>query len=177
MDRPTADRNALDADGLDSDLWMEATAMSIYQRSHFLTLATALCIVLTAVAGSAKSGTSSDALVAQADAPAAAGSAQEGAKDASPGGMSDDMMADDMMSQGMMGMGHGMGSWKGRAMGMMPMSGAARMKIMFAIVDTNGDGALSFEEIMAVHKRVFDVIDANKDGKVTMDELRAFMRQ
>lgn len=152
--------------------------MWIYRRSHSLALATALCIVLVSVASAARSGTSSHALVAQADTPAAAGSAQEGAKDASPGGMTDDMMDEDMMGMGRSGMmGHGMGDRTGRAMGMMPMSGAARMKVMFAIVDTNGDGALSFEEITAVHKRVFDVIDANKDGKVTMEELRAFMQQ
>ena len=48
------------------------------------------------------------------------------------------------------------------------------MKIMFAIVDANGDGALSFEEIMTVHKRVFDAADSNKDGKVTQEEMQAF---
>lgn len=50
------------------------------------------------------------------------------------------------------------------------------MKIMFAIVDTDGDGALSFEEVTAVHKRIFDAVDTNKDGKVTPDEIQAFMR-
>ena len=42
------------------------------------------------------------------------------------------------------------------------------MKVFFAIADTNGDGALSFEEVTAIHKRIFDKIDANKDGKVTI---------
>jgi len=93
------------------------------------------------------------------------------------------MMDDDMMGGGMMGMGRsgmmgrGSGAWPGRAMGMMSMSVGARMKIIFAIVDTNGDGTLSFDEVMAIHKRVFDAIDANNDGKVTMEELQAFMRQ
>jgi hypothetical protein len=152
--------------------------MSTYQRSNSLALATAFFVILASVTTPARSGATSDALVAQADTPAAAGSAQEGAKDASPDGMTDDMSDEDMMGMGRSGMmGHGMGSRTGRAMGMMPMSGAARMKVMFAIVDTNGDGALSFEEIMAVHKRIFDVIDANKDGKVTMEELRAFTQQ
>ena len=47
------------------------------------------------------------------------------------------------------------------------------MKIMFAIADTDGDGALSFEEVMTIHKRIFDKVDANKDGKVTLEEVLA----
>src|SRR5215217_6323312 len=75
-----------------------------------------------------------------------------------------------MMRPGMMG--HGM-------MGGMPMMGPRghMMKVMFAVIDTNGDGALSFEEVMAVHKRIFDRIDANKDGKVTLEEMQTFMRE
>ena len=49
-----------------------------------------------------------------------------------------------------------------------------RMKIMFAIVDANGDGALSFEEVATIHKRIFDRVDVNKDGKVTPEEIRSF---
>lgn len=69
-----------------------------------------------------------------------------------------------MMGQGMMG---------GTSMG--PMRGHM-MRIMFAVADTDGDGALSFEEVAAVHKRIFDSVDANDDGKVTPDELRTFMQ-
>lgn len=69
------------------------------------------------------------------------------------------------------------GRWRGMMgrMGMGPMRGQM-MKIMFAVADTNGDGALSFEEVMAVHKRIFDTVDSNKDGKVTLDEMRAFIQ-
>ncbi len=69
-----------------------------------------------------------------------------------------------MMRPGMMGQG---------AMGMP----AHMMKIFFAIADANGDGALSFDEVTAIHKRIFDTVDANKDGKVTPEELQAFMRE
>src|SRR5215207_3529954 len=64
-------------------------------------------------------------------------------------------------------------------MGGMPMMGPRghMMKVMFAIADTNGDGALSFEEVTAVHKRIFDRVDANKDGKVTIEEMQTFMRE
>jgi Ca2+-binding EF-hand superfamily protein len=79
-----------------------------------------------------------------------------------------------MMSGGMGGMcemmGHMMG---GIHHGMMD---NVRMKIMFAIADMNGDGALSFEEVTAIHKRIFDAIDANKDGKVTFEEIQKFLK-
>jgi len=51
------------------------------------------------------------------------------------------------------------------------------MKVMFAMADANSDGGLSFEEVMAVHKRIFDRVDANKDGKVTPEEMQTFMRE
>ena len=72
------------------------------------------------------------------------------------------------MGQGMMG-----GMTQRRMMGMP----GHMTKIMFAIADVNGDGALSFEEVTTIHKRIFDTIDANKDGKVTPEELQAFMRE
>ncbi len=77
-----------------------------------------------------------------------------------------DLMQGAMMERGMMQPG----------MPMMGMRGHM-MKIMFAIADTDGDGALSFEEVTAIHKRIFDAVDANKDGKVTPDEMQAFMQQ
>jgi hypothetical protein len=75
-----------------------------------------------------------------------------------------------MMGGGMGGMSQ-MGGMRGGMMG-----GGHMMKVMFAIADTNGDGALSFDEVTAVHKRIFDVIDANKDGRVTPEELQRFMQ-
>ena len=64
-------------------------------------------------------------------------------------------------------------------MGGMPMMGGPghMMKVMFAIADTDGDGALSFEEVTAIHKRIFTRVDANKDGKVTVEELQTFVRE
>jgi Ca2+-binding EF-hand superfamily protein len=51
------------------------------------------------------------------------------------------------------------------------------MKIMFAVADVNGDGALSFEEVTTIHKRIFDRVDVNRDGKVTPEEAQSFMRE
>ena len=71
----------------------------------------------------------------------------------------------------------GMRMMRERMMGHGMMRRHAPLKIMFAILDTNGDGALSFEEIMTAHKRIFDAIDVNKDGKITVEEVEAFMHQ
>jgi predicted lipid-binding transport protein (Tim44 family) len=81
---------------------------------------------------------------------------------AAPGGQG---MMSGMMQPGMMG-----------GMQMRGMHGHT-MKIMFAIADADGDGALSFEEVTAIHKRIFDGVDADKDGKVTPEEVQAFMRE
>ncbi|MHC2455481.1 hypothetical protein ACVMIX_002122 [Rhizobium leguminosarum] len=80
-----------------------------------------------------------------------------------------------MMPDGMMGRSMMMPSGMMDGMPMMAMRGHM-MKIMFAVADADGDGALSFEEVTAIHKRIFDSVDANKDGKVTTDELQAFIR-
>jgi hypothetical protein len=67
------------------------------------------------------------------------------------------------------------GRMRDRMMRGMPMHGHM-MKIMFAIADADGDGALSFEEISTIHRRIFDAVDADKDGKVTPEEMQTFMR-
>ena len=71
------------------------------------------------------------------------------------------MMGPGMMGPGMMGPGMGM---MGR--GMMPM--------MLVMMDTDGDGAVSWEEMQAVHKRMFDLVDGDKDGKITVEEMKDF---
>ena len=73
----------------------------------------------------------------------------------------------------MMGGGHyGMMAQPGM-MGPGGMHGPGMMiPFMMAMMDTNGDGALSLEEVQAVHARMFNFIDRNKDGKVTPDEVQ-----
>jgi hypothetical protein len=78
-----------------------------------------------------------------------------------------------MMNQGTAGPGM-MGSGMMGHEQMMGRHGHA-MKLMFAIADADGDGALSFEEVTVIHKRIFDSVDTDNDGKVTVEEVQAFM--
>lgn len=111
-----------------------------------------------------------DTSLAQATPPAEPGAMGQG-QGAQPGMPQPGMMGENMMGGMMQGgmMGQGM---MGPGMGM----GGHSMKMMFIIADTDGDGALSFEEATAVHKRIFDAADADKDGKATREELQNFMR-
>lgn len=76
-------------------------------------------------------------------------------KDHRMGGKSGPMMDGGMMGRGMMG--------------------PNMMVMMMAMMDTNGDNALSLDEIQAVHARMFKYADTNGDGKLTLDEMKAFM--
>jgi hypothetical protein len=86
------------------------------------------------------------------------------------GGMMGGMMggAHGMMGHGMMGGGM-MGP--GRS-GIMP---PLMMRMMFSLMDADGDGKLSLQEFQAAHERIFKAIDANKDAFVTLEEMQNFM--
>jgi hypothetical protein len=65
---------------------------------------------------------------------------------------------------------HRSGSWE-MGSGMM---GPGMSPMMFVMMDADGDGAVSLEEMQAMQKRMFDLVDENKDGKVTVDEMHDF---
>ena len=113
-----------------------------------------------------------DKTLAQAAPSPGPGDTAAQSKGAQPG--QSGMMPPGMMGEGMMG-GMAQSGMMG-GMPMMSMRGHMR-KVMFAIADVDGDGALSFEEVTAIHKRIFNKVDANKDGKVTPEEIQAFMRE
>ena len=80
------------------------------------------------------------------------------------------MMGGGMMGGGMMGPGFMGGGMMGPGM----MGSGMMMTMMMAMMDTDGDGALSLEEVQAVHARMFKYVDADGDGKLSPDELRGF---
>ena len=80
------------------------------------------------------------------------------------------MTGEDMMGHmGQSMMGHGM-----MRPGMMRHD--MHMRVVMILMDADGDGALSLEEVQAAHAKIFKVIDADKDGKVTPTEVEMFFR-
>ena len=128
-------------------------------RKHVLALTTSALIV----ACGAMSG----------DAQAQAPNPQIPEQQQSPGALQDGyggggMMDRGMLRRGMMGQGPG---------GMGPGSMAPiMMRMIFSLVDADGDGKLSLQEFQAAHERIFRAMDANKDGFVTLEEMQAFIR-
>lgn len=74
------------------------------------------------------------------------------------------MSGDDMMGQ--RSMRHSMR--QGGMMGPLP------MRIIFALMDRDGDGTISLQEFQAAHESIFKAMDADKDGTVSMEEMRDF---
>ncbi len=70
---------------------------------------------------------------------------------------------------GMMRRGDGMMGPGGMHSGMM-------MRMLFAMMDSDGDGTVSLSEFQAAHERIFRAMDANKDGKLTLQEIQNFMQ-
>ncbi len=54
------------------------------------------------------------------------------------------------------------------------MMGPFAMRIIFALMDRDGDGTVSLEEFQAAHASIFKAMDADKDGTVSMEEMRDF---
>ena len=56
------------------------------------------------------------------------------------------------------------------------MMGPVAMRIIFALMDRDGDGTISLEEFQAAHERIFKAMDPDKDGTVSQEEMLDFMR-
>jgi hypothetical protein len=65
-----------------------------------------------------------------------------------------------MMDRGRVGRGRGTG---------------AVLRVIFALMDSDGDGTVSLQEFQAAHERIFKAMDANKDGVLTLQEMQAFL--
>ncbi|WP_346731062.1 EF-hand domain-containing protein [Bradyrhizobium sp. 35] len=65
---------------------------------------------------------------------------------------------------------------KARAMmGSDAMGPPIMFRMMFALMDADGDGTISLSEFQVAHERIFKAMDTNKDGKLTMEEMLLFM--
>ena len=49
------------------------------------------------------------------------------------------------------------------------------MRIIFALMDRDGDGTVSLQEFQAAHESIFKAMDADKDGTVSMEEMHDFL--
>jgi hypothetical protein len=72
------------------------------------------------------------------------------------------------MGPGMMG--------RGGIMGPGSMGRGVMMRMMFSLMDADGDGAISLQEFQAAHERMFRGMDANKDGRLSLEEIQTFMQ-
>ena len=50
------------------------------------------------------------------------------------------------------------------------------MRVIFALMDSDGDGTVSLQEFQAAHEKIFKAMDTDKDGTLTIEEIQAFMR-
>jgi len=65
---------------------------------------------------------------------------------------------------------------RGGAMGQGGQHGSMMMRMLFAMMDSDGDGTVSLQEFQSAHERIFKAMDANKDGRLTVEEIQTFMR-
>ena len=56
-----------------------------------------------------------------------------------------------------------------------PIGAGMMMRMMFSLMDADGDGSISLQEFQAAHERIFRGMDQNKDGRVAMEEMQSFM--
>jgi EF hand len=64
--------------------------------------------------------------------------------------------------------------WMQHSMRQGGMTGPFAMRIIFALMDRDGDGTISLQEFQAAHESIFKAMDADKDGTVSMEEMRDF---
>ena len=129
-------------------------------KKHFLMLTTAASILACGTAGASAQEDTDNPVMQQLEQ-----AQQDPTDEANPDASGHSMMRQCMSGDSMMGrhtMRHG------------EMRGVFAMRIIFALMDPDGDGTISLEEFQAAHERIFKAMDADKDGTVSMEEMRDF---
>jgi len=80
-----------------------------------------------------------------------------------------------MTGRGMMRRGYGYHDWDRGVMRSGMLGPPMMMRMIFSLMDADGDGKLSLQEFQAAHERIFKAMDANKDGFVTLEEMQDFI--
>jgi hypothetical protein len=70
---------------------------------------------------------------------------------------------------------HPMGHEGAGTIGQGGLMGGGMLRMMFALMDGDGDGTISLTEFQVAHERIFKAMDSNKDGRLTQEEMQAFM--
>ena len=81
------------------------------------------------------------------------------------------MMGGGMMGRGMMGHGQWRHGWQRGSEIAAPMM----MRMIFSLMDADGDGKLTLQEFQAAHERIFKAMDPDHDGTVTFEEMQTFL--
>ena len=68
-----------------------------------------------------------------------------------------------------------MGGWHKHRHGPPWMRGVG-LKILFAVMDANGDGKVTLDEVNDFHARIFRAMDADQKGYLTIEDVQDFFR-
>jgi hypothetical protein len=147
--------------------WTVVLIKEVEMRKHALIFTTAAAILACGVIAA-----SAQAPAAQTPGTQQGPTTQPKAEDSDQGGFSRyhrGMMG--MMGGGMMGRGYGHPDCRDRGI-----IGPMMMRIIFSLMDADGDGTVSLQEFQAAHERIFKAMDTDHDGTVSLEEMQAFIR-